>query len=990
VVTLTATADPGNEFIGWTGCEAEPSPNKCEATMSKDREVSAEFESVEPKEPLSVLIEGAGSGKVTSSPAGIECEPICVEEFGKGVKVVLNAKADTGSEFVGWSIGDCEAETVSVSEGTCEVTIVGPTEVKAKFDVLHPLLTVVKEGNGTGTVISSPIGIDCGLTCAAKFDLNETVVLEAEAGEGAVFRGWQGCDAEPTEAECEVEMKEARKVEATFAALPRAVAKLPHPIAYTEATLRGEVDPVGLGTEYRFEYLTEEEYEEDGQSFENAQKTPMEVLAPVEGFVVVKAHLSGLEEGTAYRFRLLAKNAVGMAEDERSFETLQRRISQSCPNAAYRTALSANLPDCRAYELVTPAQTDGLIPGAAGGGGTPTGLFSNWLTVQRGEGAGERLSYFTGGTLPGFEGNGILDGYRAKREVGDHPAGGWQSALVSPSYAESVPGFKHSPAQHGVSPDQLYSFWEIDPEPETFPETLPEGSYLRTPAGFEVLGQGSLYTDLAARSRYVSQGGTHVIFVSKEHLEEEAAPQGTDAIYDRAAGEGSAEVISVKPDSSSFGPGEAATYLDATEDGSAVVFDVGGTLYLHREGKSAEIAAAPNTFAGISEDGRRVFYAAGKGNSAAPLFACDIEAGPCAGTGAVHAPTEITPAGIFAAVSPDGSHVLFSSTEILTGGEKNDDGEKAELGAHNLYAWDGTGTSFLAKLSIADFENSSFAEIAGMNLAAWTRAIRDEEQSSRGYAPTRSSADGSVFVFQSHASLTAYENEGVGEIYRYDPTAEAGGRLLCISCDASGAPPSKDALLEDLGAFATSTPLKSTTMIANLTEGGEKVFFQSFDRLLPEDANNVEDVYEWEAKGIGSCTRTRGCLTLVSSGQGETPSFLYAMSANGHDVFIQTKEKLVSADVAGSPSIYDVREGGGIPEPAAPLPCQGDACQPQGQEPPGLPISATAGAGEGSEGQPASRPCAKGKHRVKGRCVAVKHKHRKHHRRIRANQGGNR
>jgi hypothetical protein len=32
-------------------------------------------------------------------------------------------------------------------------------------------------------------------------------------------------------------------------------------------------------------------------------------------------------------------------------------------------------------------------------------------------------------------------------------------------------------------------------------------------------------------------------------------------------------------------------------------------------------------------------------------------------------------------------------------------------------------------------------------------------------------------------------------------------------------------------------------MIASLTDDGSEVFFQSFDRLLPEDANEAEDVY---------------------------------------------------------------------------------------------------------------------------------------------------
>jgi hypothetical protein len=290
-------------------------------------------------------------------------------------------------------------------------------------------------------------------------------------------------------------------------------------------------------------------------------------------------------------------------------------------------------------------------------------------------------------------------------------------------------------------------------------------------------------------------------------------------------------------------------------------------------------------------------------------------------------------------------------------------------------------------LSTLDFNKNAFGPPSELNLAAWTKAVATGTDTGRALAPTRSTPLGDVFIFQSHARLTAYYNEGVGEIYRYDPAAEVGERLLCVSCDPTGTPPSTDALLEDVRGDA-GDPIQATTMISNLTDDGHKVFFQSFDRLLPEDANEVEDVYEWEAKGIEGCTRIEGCLALISSGQGEVPSFLYAMSADGRDVFIQTKEKLVGADAAGSPSIYDAREGGGIPEPAESAPCQGDACQGQGSEPPAIPSPATTGAGESPEAPPVRKPCAKGRHRVKGRCV--KRHAKKHPRRAKRNRRAHR
>jgi len=739
------------------------------------------------------------------------------------------------------------------------------------------------------------------------------------------------------------------------------------PILYHEATLRAEIDPSGLQSEYRFEY--------GKAAGQYDQSTPTTQLAPGDGAVAVGAALGGLAEGTTYHFRVLAENeAQSVQGPDQTLLTLQHRPAEDCENVAYRSGLSAQLPDCRAYELLTPAETNGLSPQAPGvsSAGSAVG-FNNWLATPRGPGAGESLAYFTFGTLPGFEGNGLQDGYRARRGAGEHPPAGWSNELFGPSYPQAVPSFLRGPAQEGVASDQLYSFWLLQPE-EAFEGTLPEGVYLGTPdvvAGsqcnptpsqgrFELVGCGALGSDPKAIGDFLSAGGAHVIFSSKAQLEEAAAPAGTNAVYDRPAGSSSAEVLSLAPDGSPFGAGESAAYVASTEDGSATLFKVAGTLYLHREGATVEVAKAPNAFAGISEDGERLFYAAGDGAKPNDLFAFDVD---------TETATEIAEDSIFLNVSPEGSHAFFSSEEALTGAEENEAGEVAEAGERNLYAWEAeaSATSFIARLDPRDFK--SFAGEIVMNLGLWTEAINPS--GGRGQSPARATPGGEVFVFQSHAQLSAYENEGAGEIYRYQPAAAPGERLLCVSCDPSGAPPGGDALLQAI----RGTGVDESTMITNVTDDGQEIFFQSADRLLPEDANAAFDVYEWRAKSAGECKRDGGCLALISSGQGDVPSYLYAMSAEGHDVFFSTREKLIGADVAGSPSIYDARVGGGIPDPPPPAPCQGDACQGQGSSPPALHAPASTGAGEGNvEGRPAR--CAKGKHRVKGRCVKGHRKHR--------------
>jgi hypothetical protein len=73
---------------------------------------------------------------------------------------------------------------------------------------------VNKPAAGSGTVISSPDGIDCGLICSDSFATNTVVTLTAFASNGSTFDGWGGaCSGTGT---CSVTMSAAQYVTATF------------------------------------------------------------------------------------------------------------------------------------------------------------------------------------------------------------------------------------------------------------------------------------------------------------------------------------------------------------------------------------------------------------------------------------------------------------------------------------------------------------------------------------------------------------------------------------------------------------------------------------------------------------------------------------------------------------------------------------------------------------------------------------------------------
>lgn len=163
---------------------------------------------------LTVSKSGDGSGKVTSSPSGIDCGSDCNKQYASGTTVTLTAAADTGATFTGWS-ADCSGIYI-----TCDVTMNASKAVTATFTketTGKKTLTVTKSGTGSGAVTSSPSGIDCGSTCSSSFTTDQSVTLTATALSGSTFSSdtWSGCDSK-IGAQCTVTMSSSKAVIATF------------------------------------------------------------------------------------------------------------------------------------------------------------------------------------------------------------------------------------------------------------------------------------------------------------------------------------------------------------------------------------------------------------------------------------------------------------------------------------------------------------------------------------------------------------------------------------------------------------------------------------------------------------------------------------------------------------------------------------------------------------------------------------------------------
>ncbi len=123
VFTLAATADPGSRFTTWDGADCVGT-DPCMVTVNNDLVINAEFIRTF---PLTVTFAGAGTGSVTSDPAGIDClsdAVDCTALFDVGTIVTVASSPD--NVFVGWT-GACTGDT-------CVVTMDQAQQATATFE----------------------------------------------------------------------------------------------------------------------------------------------------------------------------------------------------------------------------------------------------------------------------------------------------------------------------------------------------------------------------------------------------------------------------------------------------------------------------------------------------------------------------------------------------------------------------------------------------------------------------------------------------------------------------------------------------------------------------------------------------------------------------------------------------------------------------------------------------------------------------------------
>lgn len=723
-------------------------------------------------------------------------------------------------------------------------------------------------------------------------------------------------------------------------------------VSEDEALLQATIDSGQAETTYKFEIVGQQEFDETG--FDTAETAGEGVIPAGQLPVAVSAEATGLSAGSRYVFRIVIANEVDGDEAIADFKTFPSISSAPCPNDSFRTGPSATLPDCRAYELVTPADTSGRSPM---GIGLSSILFPSLTASPDGSSVPFRIE---GGLIPGSEGTASLAGdpYLATRT-----SSGWTSVLTGGKGTEAS-----AAAPGGRSPDQRYSAWTA----EGLGPAVVGGeatNYVRYPDGHsELFGRGSLKDDPHASPMLISENGGHMLFTSRVHLEEQSPPTGGLAVYDRTSDKVT-HVVSLLPGNLPPSAAQEVSYRGSSPDGRGVAFDVseGGTstLYLRYNNEATYEVADDATIEGVAEGGKRILYL-----QDGSLFAFDIDGGKIsfATSGNV---TVVN-------VSAAGTTAYFVSPTKLTS-KPNPLGSKAVTGKNNLYESHEGSIKFVGVVSEEDVvgEAKNY-KVNGLGL--WVIAVGGGNIKPGAFAadPSRTTADGGVLLFQSNLDLTDFESDGHRQVYRYD---SAGGELTCVSCNPTGASPVADATLQDIQQSTENDPVPTTVYdpVQNLSSSGDRAFFQSDEPLVPADTDGLQDVYEWEAQGVGSCAQSDGCLYLISSGRSAQINYLYAASETGDDVFFSTADLLAPQDVDTTPSIYDARVGGGFPMAVSPE-CEGEGCRPSLTPAPLLP---TPGSTPNGKSGNVSVKCPKGKKKVKrhGKVRCVKKKKHSHKRR---------
>ncbi len=770
----------------------------------------------------------------------------------------------------------------------------------------------------------------------------------------------------------------------------------------TAATLNATINPVGYPTTYHFEYGPSTAY---GTSIPIPDEDIGSGTEPVE----VEQRITGLTPGVTYHFRVVATNDPwGTAF---STDTTFDFAPPACPNDHVRQeTASSYLPDCRAYELVSPGSSGAvqLFPSQEawdlfGESQDPLAERGMWA-LNNGLATGPPRFMFYGllGTINGLAAPNLLstDSYLATRTNS-----GWVTTL---------PGLDdHFGTPSGKECSDSMSFC-LEYNTDAF------GSEERESLAYLYSAQGKFIERLPSISNIIPGANEY-----------KGSHRSSGDLSNYAFSSNEAKGIfgepypgvAFTPEGQTTGAGSA--YDNDIEHRSVeLISRLPGGAMIPQNGESTKAIQFP----GISTDGSHILMMTEGGVPPGPPYHLYMSVND-----ALHYDVSKGTAIEFVGMTRDGSKVTFTSEEELTPDDEDN--------SIDLYRWDESSDT-LTLLSLGNGKgnedecSATWIEGCGVEVPNTERryamlqeipfgnsgvpffeahGLDDVSAENTGdvyfYSPElldgthfgipnqrnlyaahsdgtvqfvatmdvgtevnrmTISQDGRFAAFLTASRLTSYDNRGFREVYLFDSDNET---LVCASCNPEG-PPTKDVAVSQGGHF--------------MSDDG-RTFFATKDQLVPRDKNGtVTDVYEYIG---GRPQLISGALAARDfTGESEVLGLfarpettgLEAVSRDGTDVYFSTFATLVDEDHNGQyVKFYDARTNGGFAQPPTSAPCAAaDECHGTDSSPP-TPPTITSGTVLGSGGNVVEEKPAKKKKKAKH-----KKKKKAHKRNVRAKQGG--
>lgn len=718
-----------------------------------------------------------------------------------------------------------------------------------------------------------------------------------------------------------------------------------------DATLRAQVNPGGLPTAVHLEYGTTSSY---------GNATPVETSPANFSPFAVSSPISGLAPGTTYHYRVVAANSLGTVEGaDWTFTT--ESAGAACPNEAFRTGAAAYLSDCRAYELVTPTDSDADIR-IGGGPTTPDG---------------KTVCFASEDPLAGSDPNGIkttddgfcahrgADGWTTEWVTGPPPpkrvaSMGSEVYFLSPDGRRAIfasdaailgkervppPGTANGSSVSAYMWDDGVTDWLAPAGPPVGEPPEYRSEYGSRPLDWNEAGSAADRRPLAVSedlTRGVFESGLPILPQDENELVDvyEWTPEGLQIVSRDASGKAAGGRTGIQVFGMAAPPGAVSA------DGRRVFFQHDGAPLV---GTTAEAPEGPDPEATYGEPGLQSVYM--REGDRLTLISPRRGSGPDQSVW-------------FAGASSDGATAYLETSQQLTAAAKESgraiysyDVATDEL---QLVATAPGGVKFLTLSddgsTIVYREEASHqlvVERDGVATTLGALAVSDYE-TEQGVATNRTdqrmlrvTPNGKVVVFAAAGEFAGF-GPGPVQVYRWD----AAGGLRRISAEP-GFDPTANA---SIGAYPalTGNPREELFLAhrarANvgrvMSDDGSRVFFETPEALVNRDVNGVTDVYEWHD----------GAIRLVSTGTGGKALY-HESSADGKTVFFTTFTRVLPEwDRNSKRDLYVARPDGGLPPPPGPRDCTGENCQSPRSAPPATSPGSSAGEGNAASGRAVALP----------------------------------